>query len=67
MNPSAQLLVKLGSLIVHQEEMADSLANKDLHAADFDASAVKACREDPEVVEWLAEMNKMALLPVKRS
>ena len=58
--PSIQLLVKLGSLIVHYEEMIDSGGHH------FDAAAAESLREDPEVKAWVQSMHNLALLPVKR-
>ncbi len=61
LKPSASLLIKLGSIIVHHEEKESSEGHwVDQHALD-------TCRNDPEVVEWMATMTKMAFLPVKRS
>ena len=60
LKPSASLLIKLGSVIVHQEEMMSSKGH------DFDKHALDTVRNDPEVVEWLARMTKLAFLPVKR-
>lgn len=60
LKPSVELLIKLGSVIVHQEEM---MSEKGHH---FDKHALDTVRNDPEVVEWLAKMTKMAFLPVKR-
>jgi hypothetical protein len=60
LNPPATLLVKLGSALVHIEE---------LHSAgghEFDRAAFDAIMADDEVLEWLAEMDKAALLPLKR-
>jgi len=58
--PSATLLIKLGSAIVHLEEKQSSKGHwMDQHALD-------TVRNDPEVVEWFKQMNKMAFLPVKR-
>lgn len=59
--PSASLLVKLGSLVVHYEEMTSPKGRP-----DFDKPAIDTLRNDPEVVAWFAEMTKMAMLPVKR-
>lgn len=60
LQPSASLLIKLGSVIVHQEELMSP------NGHTFDQHALKTVREDPEVVAWLAQMTKMAYLPVKR-
>ena len=54
------ILVKLGSIVVHVEEML----SPDGH--DFDRQAILSGLSDPEVREWLAAMDALALLPVKR-
>lgn len=54
------LLCKLGSIAVHTEE----LLSPDGH--EFDRAALASLMTDPEVVTWLAEMQKAAFLPVKR-
>ena len=61
LKPDPTLLVKLGSAIVHADEMLDPV--KGHH---FDMKTFKALLADPEIQEWLKEMGKMALLPVKR-
>lgn len=58
--PSAELLVKLGSLIVH----ADEAMTPGGHS--FDVEAFRGLLQDPEVVAWLEAMQALALLPVKR-
>jgi hypothetical protein len=60
LKPSTTLLIKLGSVIVHQEEMMSSKGHY------FDKDALETVRNDPEVIEWLYQMNTMAFLPVKR-
>ena len=58
--PSATLLIKLGSCIVHLEEKQSASGHwMDQHALD-------TVRNDPEVVEWFEQMHKAAFLPVKR-
>lgn len=59
-NPTATLMVKLGSIVVHVEEMLSPQG----HA--FDKIAIQQLLKDPEVKEWLAEMDAMALIPKKR-
>lgn len=60
LKPSPALLIKLGSVIVHQEEKSSAKGHwMDQHALD-------TVRNDPEVIEWLAEMERLALLPVRR-
>lgn len=61
LKPEPSLLVKLGSIAVHTDEY---LSAKGHH---FDVSVLKALLIDVEVMEWLEEMNKLALLlPIKR-
>lgn len=54
------LFTKLGSIVVHAEELLSS----DGHA--FDRAALESLLADGEVREWLDDMAAMALLPVKR-
>jgi hypothetical protein len=61
LKPPLSLLVKLGSIAVHTDEL---LTAKDAHV--FDRVAITSLLEDKEIVAWLKEMGKMALLPVKR-
>jgi hypothetical protein len=61
LKPSAQLLCKLGSIIVHADEATGSGAH------EVDITALRSLLEDEDVIEWLKEMGKMALVPVKRS
>lgn len=58
--PNLSLLVKLGSALVH----ADELVSPKGHA--FDREALLTCLRDPEVVAWIDAMNQLAMLPVKR-
>lgn len=60
LKPSASLLIKLGSMVVHLEEMMSSKGH------DFDKHALDTLYADEEVKAWFAAMNKMAFLPVKR-
>ena len=61
LKPSASLLSKLGSIAVHSDE----LLSNDGH--DFDRAAIESLIEDPEVSDWISQMNGLALLPLKRS
>ena len=61
MNPSPALLVKLGSIIVHFDEATESGA----HA--YDLMTARQLLADPEVSEWMQQMQVAAMLPVKRS
>ena len=60
LNPSAALLCKLGSLIVHAEEFISEGGHP------YDLQVFLDGLRDSEVVEWLNQMSKMAMLPVKR-
>lgn len=60
LRPDPSLLVKLGSIAVHSEEMLSPGRH------DFDAQAIKSLLTDSAVKKWVAEMDSMALLPVKR-
>lgn len=61
LKPSASLLCKLGSVIVH----ADELASPNGH--DFDRIALATLMQDAEVKAWLSSMQAMALVPLKRN
>lgn len=60
LKPSAALLVKLGSIAVHAEELLSPTGHH------FDRIAIQSLLEDPEVVAWRAQMDSMAFLPKKR-
>ena len=59
LKPDATLLIKLGSLLVHYEEFIETEEPLDMEAAQM-------LTDDPDVVEWRDQMNKLALLPLKR-
>lgn len=61
MKPSAALLVKLGSIIVHFDEATAPGG----HA--YDIQAAHQLLADEEVAEWMKQMGAAAMLPVKRS
>lgn len=61
LKPSIALLSKLGSIVVHVEEIAGGSGHR------FDADAIASLMTDPEVQLWLDGMRWMALLPEKRS
>jgi hypothetical protein len=61
LHPDAVLLSKLGSIVIHTEEVLGS------DGQVVDVAALKGLCEDPDVVEWLEQMGNLALLPVKRS
>lgn len=58
--PSVALLCKLGSIIVHVDEGMGA------QGSQFDMAAYTALMDEPEVKEWLAAMQALSLLPVKR-
>jgi len=60
LKPSVALLVKLGSIAVHVEEMMSPKGHQ------FDRVALQTLLNDAEVVEWRKAMDKMAMLPVMR-
>lgn len=59
--PEPGLLVKLGSLAVHAEELLEPGGH------ELDAASIRGLLADPEVAAWLGEMRELALLPLKRS
>jgi len=58
--PSKTLLIKLGSIATHTREMLSDTGHH------FDVEVLKVLLNDSEVTEWMAEMDKLALLPKKR-
>lgn len=58
--PTATLLVKLGSLIVHYEELTSPGGHP------FDREAIDSLLADKDVIEWRAAMDELGMLPVKR-
>lgn len=60
MNESVSLLSKLGSIIVHVEEMQSDKGHS------YDKVALDGLLKDPEVLAWMEKMRSMALLPEKR-
>ena len=61
LKPSPALLVKLGSIAVHVEEMLSPGGH------DFDMIALQELLKDPEYAEWRKQMDAMAMLPLMRS
>ena len=60
LKPSVSLLVKLGSIAIHVEEMLSPSGHF------VDKSALDTLLRDSEVIEWRKSMDDMALLPLKR-
>jgi hypothetical protein len=58
LKPSVQLLVKLGSIAVHADEMLSPGGH------EYDKIELQTRLADPEVQAWIKEMG--AFLPVKR-
>lgn len=63
LKPSATLLIKLGSAMIHAEELIET--KYDISSRIFDEAAFNTVAQDPEVVEWVKQMGPM--LPRKRS
>lgn len=60
LSPSASLLCKLGSVLVHADEMLQP------HAHAFDKTTLQGLIDDPEIKEWRSAMDAMAMLPKMR-
>lgn len=60
LKPTLSLLIKLGSIAVHTDELLSAKG----HAVDKEA--INTLLENQEVIHWIAEMDKLAMLPVKR-
>lgn len=67
MEPRPELLIKLGSGLVHAEELIVSMSTRDANAIAADRAALQTITDDPEVIEWREQMDALAFLPVKRS
>lgn len=61
LKPTPQLLIKLGSIITHYEELNSP------HGHALDQSTIDALMKNEDVIEWFEGMRKMAFLPVKRN
>jgi hypothetical protein len=61
LKPSSALLCKLGSIIVHADELMSPFGHQ------FDREALRPLLADPEVAEWIAGMGELALIPLKRN
>jgi ribosome biogenesis GTPase A len=59
--PLTSTLCKLGSIVVHVQEILSKKGH------NFDVLALQDLVNDAEVNQWLEEMNRLALVPVKRS
>lgn len=54
------VLIKLGSIAIHAEEMMSPTGH------EFDRIALNGLLNDPEIKTWLAAMDRLAFLPKKR-
>ena len=61
LKPSVTTLVKIGSALVHFDEATEPGAH------DYDLHTARQLLADHEVKAWIDAMNKMAMLPLKRS
>jgi hypothetical protein len=61
LKPSAALLCKIVSVVVHADEMREPGAH------DFDRVALNTAIDQPDVKEWIEAMTKAGYAPVKRS
>jgi len=60
LTPPASLIIKLGSIAVHAEELIEPRGHP------LDMEAIRGLLVDPEVVAWREAMDALALIPVKR-
>ena len=60
LEPSGNILIALGSLVVHYEEWTSP------NGAIADKIAIDSLRNQPDVAAWFEQMRKAAFLPVKR-
>lgn len=67
LKPSASLLVKLGSIAVHTDEMRSYGFDPSRPEFHFDIAAISTLLGDAELTVWLLQMSEMAMLPVKRN
>ena len=61
LQPTASLLCKLGSIVVHVDEMFSVTGHH------FDKEALDGLLADTEVCEWLVAMAKTGMVPVRRT
>jgi len=60
LKPNTALLAKLGSIIVHYEELTSS------GGVPEDKIVIESLKTQEDVMEWFKQMEEKALLPVKR-
>ena len=66
LKPSAGILIKLGSAVVHIEEMKSYGFDPCRHEYSFDMTALSQTLNDQEVKDWIVQMSKLGFMPVKR-
>ena len=60
LKPDAKLLCKLGSIVIHIEELISSKGHP------YDKSSLLGLLADEDINNWLTQMDKLALIPKKR-
>ena len=60
MTPSPSVLAKLGSIAVHYDELLGPGGHY------VDRTELKILLDDPELKDWLKQMDAMALIPKRR-
>lgn len=58
--PSKEVLIKLGSLVVHIEEY---LSEK---SSEYDKITIQALLADQDLQDWVSKLDELALVPKKR-
>lgn len=61
LKPSTSLLCKLGSIVIHVQEAKSS------NGHDYDWISLNLLLADPEIEDWIDEMDKLSLVPKKRN
>lgn len=61
------LIIKLMSLAVHAEELIESWQSGRSGEIEWDVRTIQSLLIDPEIADKRAELDALALLPVKRS
>lgn len=61
LNPNTTLLCKLGSIVRHAQELTSPGGH------EFDAIALSNLLDEADVVAWMQDMDRLALLPVLRT
>ncbi len=60
LKPDTTVLCLLGSIVVHVDEALSTTGHP------FDVEALKSLLQAPELVEWMHQMDTMALVPKRR-